>query len=161
MTDTPAGLDAITFRVVRYDDERELRAYLRIFWDLPAQQNPYFEPRSDAFVARWAEAARERETVQDTHAGVALHEERIVGLHLLRRFEEYEGCGAHIAGLWVDPTYRRMGIARRLKQQGEAWARSVGATFLNTNVMPDNDAMLRLNAAEGFRVFRLNQRKKL
>lgn len=84
-----------------------------------------------------------------------------MGLHLLRFFEETEGPAAHIAGLWVHPDYRRIGIARRLKADGEAWARGVGARFLNTNVVPENAAMLRLNEAEGFRVFRFNMRKDL
>ena len=74
---------------------------------------------------------------------------------------EYEGPAAHIAGLWVHPDYRRLGIARRLKSDGEDWARSVGARFLNTNLEAENEGMLRLDQEQGFRVFRLNMRKDL
>ena len=155
------SLETIEFRTVRREGDAEFLAYQRLFWDLPLSQNPYFERRTDEFVESWARSARERETPDNTFSGIALHGEKIVGLHLLRFYEEYEGPAAHIAGLWVHPDYRRIGIARRLKIDGEAWARSVGARFLNTNVMPENAAMLRLNQAEGFHVFRLNMRKDL
>jgi GNAT superfamily N-acetyltransferase len=155
------SLEAIEFRTVRQEDDAEFLAYLRLFWDHPLGQNPYFKQRTDAFVERWARSARERETSDNTFSGIALHGEEIVGLHLLRLYDEYEGPAAHIAALWVHPDYRRIGIARRLKLKGEVWARIVGAKFLNTNVTPENDAMLRLNEDHGFRVFRLNMRKDL
>jgi RimJ/RimL family protein N-acetyltransferase len=85
----------------------------------------------------------------------------MVGLHILRRFEEWEQVGVHIAGLWVDEEYRGRGIARELKRRGEDWARSVGATFVNTNVQSQNERMLAINERAGFSVFRYNLRKRL
>jgi GNAT superfamily N-acetyltransferase len=58
-----------------------------------------------------------------------LHLGAIVGVHILRIYEEYERRGAHVAGLWVSEGYRGIGIARRLKENGEAWGRRVGPSF--------------------------------
>src|SRR5262245_13240337 len=40
----------------------------------------------------------------------------------------------HIQALFVDPTYRRHGVGRRLKELGEAWAKAMGCEFMDTNV---------------------------
>ena len=155
------SLEEIEFRTVRADDPKEFRTYLRIFWDIPLQHNRYFTKRSDAFIDDWMASARAQETEQNTHSGIAVHGDDIVGIHILRAYEEYERQGAHIAGLWVREDLRRFGIARRLKEAGEAWARSIGAEWLNTNVQADNAQMLRINERAGFRLFRMNLRKDL
>jgi ribosomal protein S18 acetylase RimI-like enzyme len=84
-----------------------------------------------------------------------------VGLHIVRRFEEGSLVGAHIGGLWVHERCRRRGIARRLKAMGESWARSIGAAFINTNVLVNNQRMLDLNRSLGFSDYRINLRKRL
>jgi len=151
----------IEFRTVRVADVAEYRAYLRIFWDIPLGLNRYFTQRSDEFIDDWMRSARSRETDLNTFSGIALHQSAIVGVHILRIYEEYERRGAHIAGLWVRDGYRGLGIARTLKEDGEAWARRVGAAFLNTNVHVENTEMARFNEKAGFKVFRLNMRKDL
>ncbi|MEZ4651026.1 MAG: GNAT family N-acetyltransferase [Candidatus Eisenbacteria bacterium] len=151
----------IEFRTVDTEKPMEWRTFLRIFWDIPLSQNRYFTPRSDEFVDQWMESARETETERNTFSGVALHDGTIVGIHLIRTYEEYERLGAHIAGLWVHPDYRRRGIAGRLKELGEAWAHEVGAEFLNTNVQVGNEEMLRINEVRGFVPFRISMRKDL
>jgi|SRR5271157_5666586 len=107
------------------------------------------------------QSARAEETDLNTFSGIALHRYAIVGVHILRAYEEYERLGAHITGLWVHEGYRGIGIARRLKDNGEAWARRVGEEFLNTNVQVENAEVLRINEKAGFTVFRLNMRKDL
>jgi len=154
-------LAEIEFRRLNYADEAEVRAYIRLFWEIPLEHNEYFVARSEEFLANWFRTACKTETPETTFSGIALHHGQIIGIHLLRRFEEFETVGAHIAGLWVHPDYRGQGIARTLKSQGEAWARSVGATFLNTNVHPQNARMLAINEEAGFSLFRLNLRKRL
>jgi ribosomal protein S18 acetylase RimI-like enzyme len=80
---------------------------------------------------------------------------------VVRRFEEGPLIGAHIGGLWVAERCRRQGVARRLKSMGESWARAIGAAFLNTNVLVDNQRMLALNHELGFVDYRINMRKRL
>lgn len=154
-------LSEIEFRELDYTSEAETRAYLRLLWDLPLEQNAYFTRRSEAFLEDWMQKARATENPANTYNGIALHLGEIVGLHVLRRYEEYEQVGAHIAGLWVHPSRHKMGIARTLKEKGEAWARSIGATFINTNVHAGNERMLEINARAGFSLFRYNMRKRL
>jgi GNAT superfamily N-acetyltransferase len=121
----------------------------------------YFTPRSDSSLTDFIAAARECEDPTNTFSGVALHRAEIVGLHLVRQFEEYEQVGVHIAGLWVHPGYRGIGVARTLKNQGEAWARSIGATFMNANIQAGNRRMLEISERAGFSLFRYNVRKRL
>lgn len=154
-------LGDIEFRTLDYANDAEMRAYLRLFWDLPLEHNEYFTRRSEAFLDDAIRKARETENPANTFSGIALHRGEIVGLHILHRYEEWEQVGAHIAGLWVHPDYLRLGIARTLKAQGENWARSVGATFINTNVHPGNRRMLEINERAGFSLFRYNLRKRL
>jgi len=154
-------LDEIEFRTLDYTNDAEIRAYLRLFWDLPLEHNEYFTLRSETFLDDAVRSARATERPTTTFSGIALHASQVVGLHLLHRFEEYEQIGVHIAGLWVHPDYRGIGIARTLKASGETWARSIGATFMNTNVHAQNDRMRAINEQAGYSLFRYNMRKRL
>ena len=154
-------LDDISFRTLDYSSDLEVRNYLRLFWDIPLENNEYFTRRSESFVEDWVQSARSTEDASNTFPGIALHGPDIVGVHIARRFEEWEQVGVHIAGLWVHPAYRGLGIARVLKANGENWARSVGATFMNTNVQAENQRMLSVNEKAGFTLFRYNLRKRL
>jgi GNAT superfamily N-acetyltransferase len=126
--------------------------------------------KSPEFIDRAVIKARREEDESNTFAGMALervpglaHDRKrgIVGLHILRRFEEGPLIGAHIAGLWVAEHRRRQGVARRLKAMGESWARGIGASFLNSNVLVHNEPMLKLNRDLGFVDYRINLRKRL
>jgi GNAT superfamily N-acetyltransferase len=117
--------------------------------------------RSSAYIESEIAKAREEDDETNTFAGVALFAGEIVGLHLLRRFEEGDRVGVHVAGLWVAESHRRNGVARTLKQLGEAWARSIGASFLNSNVHVKNARMLEINRRLGFEPQRVNLRKRL
>ncbi len=155
------NLDDIEFRTLDYTSDSEVRIYLRLFWDIPLEHNEYFTRRSDSFVEDWMHSARESENASNTFPGIALHGKEIVGVHIARRFEEWEQVGVHIAGLWVHPSYRGLGVARVLKANGENWARSVGAMFMNTNVQAENHRMLSINERAGFTLYRYNLRKRL
>lgn len=155
------NLQHIEFRTLDYSNDTEMRTYLRLFWDILLEYNEYFTRRSEEFLTDYMETARKTETPDNTYSGIALRNGKIVGLHIVRRFEEWEQVGAHIVALWVHPDYRGLGIARRFKTEGENWARSVGATFMNSNVHTGNYRMLELSEQAGFTPFRLNLRKRL
>lgn len=155
------NLEEIEFRRLDYASDAETRDYLRLLWEIPLEQNEYFTRRSDAFLEESMQTARATEDGANTFSGIALHRGEIVGLHVLRRYVEYEQVGAHVAGLWIRPGYRGQGIARVLKEQGEQWARSIGAVFLNTNVHAGNERMRAFNERSGFSLFRYNLRKRL
>jgi len=151
----------IEYRTLNYRDTRELRAFLELLYAIAAVQDPYHFEKTPEFIDRALVKARREEDASNTFAGLALEGRAIVGLHVLRRFEEGPSVAAHVAGLWVAERHRRRGIARQLKALGEAWARSIGASFLNSNVLVTNEPMLRLNRQLGFDDYRVNLRKRL
>jgi GNAT superfamily N-acetyltransferase len=61
----------------------------------------------------------------------------------------------------VAEKYRGKGIAKELKRRGEVWARSIGASFMNTHVLVDNERMLAINASLGYQPYKVKMRKKL
>jgi GNAT superfamily N-acetyltransferase len=142
-----AGSPGPLVRLLDYGNIRELRSFVTLLHEIGAEADPYYFPK-DA-------------ELSNTFAGLALVAGNIVALHVLRRFEEGPLVGAQVAGLWVSPRYRRQGVARMLKAMGEAWARSIGAHFLNSNVLSQNAPMLALNRDLGFENYRINLRKRL
>jgi GNAT superfamily N-acetyltransferase len=153
------------FRTLNYRDVAEVRAYLGLLFAISAEGDEFHFDKSDEFIDRAVIKVRREENESNTFAGVAIERHglrpEIIGLHVVRRFEEGPRVGAHIGGLWVAERCRRQGVARRLKAMGESWARSIGAVFLNTNVLVDNQRMLALNEGLGFAPYRINLRKRL
>ena len=105
--------------------------------------------------------AIKNENPSNTFSGIALFKEEIVGIHILRKFEELGLIGAHIANLWVNVNFRKIGIAKELKIRGENWAKKNNIQFLNTNVHPSNNLMIDMNKNKGFTQYKINMRKRL
>jgi GNAT superfamily N-acetyltransferase len=158
---------SIELRTLNYRDVDEVRDYLVLLSQISAEGDEFHVERSAEDIDRAVLKARREEDESNTFAGIALERRtpgqrrQIVGLHILRRFEEGPLVGAHIGGLWVHERCRRQGIARRLKALGESWARSIGAAFINTNVLVKNQRMLDFNRSLGFTDYRVNMRKRL
>ena len=156
-----ASSAAIAFRTLNYGDLAEVRAFVTLLYAISAEADPFHFDKSREFIDRCVVKARREETPSNTFSGVALRGKEMVGVHSLRRFEEGSLVGVQVAGLWVAKHCRRQGVARTLKGMGEAWARSIGAHFLNSNVLVQNEAMLELNRQLGFETYRVNLRKRL
>jgi GNAT superfamily N-acetyltransferase len=152
---------AIVFRTLNYGDLAEVRAFVTLLHAISAEADPFHFEKSAEFIDRCVLKARREENPSNTFSGLALRGKELVGVHSLRRFEEGPLIGAQVAGLWVAKHCRRQGVARTLKAMGEAWARSIGAHFLNSNVLVENAAMLELNRQLGFESYRVNVRKRL
>jgi ribosomal protein S18 acetylase RimI-like enzyme len=160
---------SIEFRTLNYRDSAEARAYLEVLFDISAEGDEFHFHKSPELIDRALLKARREEDESNTFAGIALERssgvrdrrKEIVGVHVLRRYEEGPLVYAHISGLWVAEQRRRQGVARRLKTMGEAWARKIGASFLNTNVLVNNQSMLAFNRSLGFVDYRINLRKRL
>jgi GNAT superfamily N-acetyltransferase len=151
----------IEYRTLNYKDIGEVRQYLTLLYAISAERDEYHFEKTPEFIDRSIIKARREEDETNTFAGLAREGREMVAVHILRRFEEGPLVGAHIAGLWVLERCRRQGIATRLKSLGEAWARSIGASFLNSNVLVVNPPMLELNHGLGFQDYRVNLRKRL
>lgn len=151
----------IDYRTLDYKDIGEVRQYLTLLYAISAEGDAYHFEKSPEFIDRCIVRARREEDESNTFSGLARVKRQIVGLHIVRRFEEGPVVGGHVAGLWVHEAYRRQGVATRLKAMGESWARSIGASFLNSNVLVGNQRMLDLNHKLGLQDYRINLRKRL
>jgi GNAT superfamily N-acetyltransferase len=156
-----AGRERIVFRTLNYRDSAEVRAFVTLLYAISAEADAFHFDKSAEFIDRCVVKARREENPTNTFSGLALRGKEVIGVHSLRRFEEGPLVGAQVAGLWVAKHCRRQGVARTLKAMGEAWARSIGAHFLNSNVLVQNSAMLELNRQLGFESYRVNLRKRL
>lgn len=152
----------IEIRQLNYSDRNEVSEFYNIFWNIPAEiGDDYLNEQSSEFIEKCIDHAIASENETNTFSGIALFQGKIVGLHVLRKFIECGKIGVHSANLWVEKKFRNMGIATKLKFKGEAWADSLGATFINANVLPDNKVMLEMNKSNGFSVYKINLRKRI
>jgi GNAT superfamily N-acetyltransferase len=152
---------ALVYRLLNYKDIGEVRAFITLLYAISAEADPFHFEQSAEFIDRMVLKALREENPSNTFAALVLERREIVAVHVLRRFEEGPLVGAQVSGLWVAQRCRRQGLARQLKAMGEIWARSIGANFLNTNVLSQNAAMLDLNRQLGFENYRVNLRKRL
>jgi GNAT superfamily N-acetyltransferase len=140
----------ITFSGLNYDDPAEIERMARIHEGGPLDWIPGYEV-SEALVAQRVISLRTTQDDTAVHILTARNEAgEVVGFHWLQRIEKYGRTGARIDSLWVDEAYRRQGIAQALKKRGEAWAKSVGAKFIVTEVFYVNKTMIELNLKLGF-----------
>jgi aminoglycoside 6'-N-acetyltransferase I len=58
---------------------------------------------------------------------------------------------AYVEDLWVEPGFRRAGVARALLAAVEDWARGQGLRWLGSDTEPGNRASRGWHAAAGFR----------
>ena len=152
----------ILFRQLNYADRDEVSHFQHLFWHVPvALGDEFLSERTPEFMAAYIDRAIATENETNTFSGLALNKGEIVGIHVLRKMELLDSVGAHVANLWVDEKYRGKGIAKELKRRGELWAKSIGAEFLNTNVLPGNKIMLEMNKSQGFKPYKINMRKRL
>jgi GNAT superfamily N-acetyltransferase len=87
---------------------------------------------------------------------------KICGFHIVKKinYPPLQWAGV-ILSLWVSDEVREQGIGTKLKQRGEAWAKSQNFLFLQTAVHPTNQKMLSINEKNGFSIAQYNMRKRL
>jgi len=151
----------IIYRTLDYKNQAELLSYTKLFWSIPIGLNEFFTKRTPTFINNWCRQAKKEENESNTFPGIAIFNKKIIGLYLLRRFEEFEHVGVHVAGIWVAPKHRKDGVASKLKNIGNEWASSIGAVFINANVDPINQRMQKIIEHNGFTLHKLSYRKQL
>ena len=85
----------------------------------------------------------------------------LIGFHWIRVSSEGKQTSGRIHSLWVHEKYRRCGIARKLKELGEAWMREQGAVHVTTEVFYVNKKMIDLNIKLGFTPWQVEMTKDL
>ncbi|MGO1070191.1 GNAT family N-acetyltransferase [Lysobacter sp. CA199] len=154
---------AIVYRTI--DPENYQEAYtFNLFWEYSwrdsstayvADSEDERKKKTDALIANLTRADRKY------HYLAAFDDGAMAGAICLDRMLIDKRPACHVQGLWVHPDHRGRGIARRLKELGEDWAREMGSEFMDSNVRVDNRNMIQLNEQMGYEVARLNFRKEL
>jgi len=78
----------IEYRTLNYADTEEMRRYLTLFYGIPAMLDEFYFPKSAEFIEASIVTARQQETPTNTFSGIAIEQGKVIGLHILRRFEE-------------------------------------------------------------------------
>ena len=154
-------MEKIKFSGPDYSNPAEIERLARLHESAPLDWIPGFQVK-EAIVADRVKFLRDAEGNEAIHILTARNEAgEVVGFHWLQRTEKYGRTCARIDSLWVDEAYRRQGIAQELKARGEAWAKSVGAAFIVTEVFYVNQTMIDLNLKLGFEARQVEMIKDL
>jgi RimJ/RimL family protein N-acetyltransferase len=85
----------------------------------------------------------------------------IVGIHWLEINNQEDERVGEILSLWISPSYRRKGIASKMKKMGEQWLVEKEAGKVVTKVFYSNDKMIALNLKLGFKAKEVYMEKDL
>jgi GNAT superfamily N-acetyltransferase len=151
----------LAFGGLDFENPAEIERLARIHESAPADWISGFQLHEDR-VSERAEFLRKSQGNEDVCILTVRNEVgEVVGFHWLQRTEKYGRTCARIDSLWVDEAYRRQGIAQALKERGEAWAKSIGAAFIVTEVFYVNKTMIDLNLKLGFEARQVEMIKDL
>ncbi|MFC1746101.1 GNAT family N-acetyltransferase [Candidatus Riflebacteria bacterium] len=137
---------------------------------LPAEEEAHFRFIAKNFektIALWEDYRVSEESVsvrveqikewvnkEDSHITVACNKDKeLLGFNSLFIAKDYNGSNyGKIVILFVLPAYRNMGVARKIKLEGEEWLRSKGIFKVITEIDAKNERMLAINQKAGFRI---------
>lgn len=104
------------------------------------------------------ELERELFLLEESHRGViflARQRENWIGYAQCQlRFDYVEGTGTspvgYLEGIYVEPAYRRQGVARSLLEACEAWAQTQGCTEFASDTEVSNSESRKFHKNTGF-----------
>ena len=105
-----------------------------------------------------------RRLILDRRLIIAVESESIVGIATIApdlNMLDHSGTVWNIADVWVEPSYRRRGIARSLVRVSEERALLDGATEIRLQVYATNDAASMMYGQLGYRTIIRTMRKRL
>jgi aminoglycoside 6'-N-acetyltransferase I len=111
---------------------------------------------SEMSAREWAEELAKLVSLPDPYVGFFALDEagNPIGMIDLRIRNFAEGApdlGApYVEDLWVEPEYRRRGVARLLLESVENWAREQGYRWLGSDARLDNEESQHWHLAAGF-----------
>ena len=144
-------MSEVTFRKVNITDPEEMRVIAAIDMTIPALFDPLFQVNEKTISERLEQLMKAK---PDDFFQVALSEKgKIVGYHFMNKFKTPHGLmAADIQTIWVDPSFRKQGIAKSLKIQGEQWAKEQKLDHISTFVHGKNEAMIDHNKKLEFEI---------
>ncbi|MEO3760457.1 GNAT family N-acetyltransferase [Mycobacterium sp. B14F4] len=130
-------------RLTESDWRMFARMRLRALTESLGENDPNYRAESTFTAAQWRRRLRE-------HAQfAALVEERPVGLIAA---QQQDSGSAYLYSLWLHPSARGRGLARRLVAASLDWARGCGVHTVRLRVAADNTAARGVYESLGFRV---------
>ena len=105
-----------------------------------------------------------RRLILDRRLIIAVESESIVGIATIApdlNMLDHSATVWNIADVWVEPSYRRRGIARNLVRVSEERAFLDGATEIRLQVYTSNDAASMMYGQLGYRTIIRTMRKRL
>lgn len=150
----------ITYRRVNLDSTEEMQFIAAIDMAIPAKFDPIFQVNEKTISERLEQLMK---CQPNDFFEVAVNEnKKIVGYHFLNQFKGPHGIlAASIQTLWVDPEYRRQGIAKTLKKRGETWAKENNLDHISTFVHAKNSSMTALNNELGYELVGYKLKKSM
>ena len=147
------------YRKVEFGNEKEMRFVAEADSRIPLEYDSHYTFTATSIDQR---LKYYQEFKDEDFFEVALDRDRVVGFHAVHIIPYPPDLKAgNIATLWVDPDYRKKGIASQLKARAEVWGRKNKLAFLQTNVHTNNKKMLAINQAAGFETAYIHLRKRL
>ncbi len=151
---------AINYRKVDLNNLDEMKTIAAIDMTIPALFDPLFQVNEKTISERLEQLMKCKLTdffeVATTDGG------KIVGYHFMNQFTSPHGVqAADVQTLWVDPDFRKQGIATALKKRGENWAREHKLDHISSFVHGKNSSMFALNQNFGFELVGYKLRKNL
>jgi RimJ/RimL family protein N-acetyltransferase len=92
---------------------------------------------------------------------VVFNKEEIVAFYFIKAVNMANCNIGMIVTLWVLPSYRNKGIAKRLKELGVQWAINRNIDYLQTTVHSNNRRMMDINLKAGFKDYSNTLRMKI
>ncbi len=99
-----------------------------------------------------------KDLLNDGFFKIAFSNNETIGFHAIHRRENKT---ANIATLWVHPSFRKKGIAKKLKEFGIDWAKAQNIEFITTSVHMMNERMVNINKDAGYEIVSVNMRLKI
>ena len=150
----------VTYRRADLNSNAEMQAIAAIDMTIPAMFDPLFEVNEKTISERLEQLMKCKQT--DFFDVAVTADGQIVGYHFMNQFHAPHGVlAASIQTLWVAPEFRRRGIAKTLKSQGEAWAREHKLDHISTFVHAKNTSMSALNQDLEYELVGYKLRKRL
>ncbi len=150
----------ISYRKVDLTNAEEMQFIAAIDMTIPALFDSKFEVNEKTISERLSQLMKCK---PDDFFEAAINEDgKIIGYHFVDKFKTPHGVmAADINTLWVDPKYRKQGIARALKEHSEEWARQEKLDHISTFVHAKNLSMQKLNQDLEYELVGYKLRKNL
>jgi GNAT superfamily N-acetyltransferase len=140
----------IQLRVMNSSDWRKYRELrLRALGDSPDAYGSTLAAEQDRSEAAWAERLAAAETSGKDLPLIAEHGGQSVGL-VWAKVDPADASIVNVFQMWVAPENRGCGTGQALLRSAIAWARGIGARFVQLGVTCGDSPAARLYAREGF-----------